>query len=89
MSSLKNIATLKDDALKQLVFFYELTKMGAVRFDLTNELHRNTVVAMMNRITELKAKDVSKELPCMQVIAHQRLVLYEMIVFNILKYSEN
>ena len=87
LTALNNIATLEDNSIKQLVFFYELTKMGAVRFDCNNKLHMETLNAMVNKIMELQNKDVSKKPLCVQTIEKQRLQLYELIVFNIMKYS--
>lgn len=87
MSALGNITTLEDNSIKQLVFFHELTKMGAVRFDFANKLHMETLNAMVNKVRELKNVDLSKEMPCKQEIVKQRLQLYELSVYNILKYS--
>lgn len=41
MSILSNLANLPDLSMRQMVFFYELCKMGAVRFDLSNPQHKS------------------------------------------------
>lgn len=42
------------ESMKQLMFFYELTKMGAVKFDFNNKVHMDTLILMINRVVELQ-----------------------------------
>lgn len=76
-----------DESIKQLIFFYELTKMGAVNFDFNNKVHMDTLILMINRVVELQEVDISK-IPLYKQMEHMnRLKLYELIIFQILKHS--
>lgn len=87
MSDLRDIAKFDDNSLKQLVFFYELTKMGAVRFDFGRTVHIETMLAMINRANELQEMDVSDKPVHVQMQFQNRVQLYLLIVANIFKYS--
>lgn len=87
MSDLSSIAKLEDNSLKQLVFFYELTKMGAVRFDFNRAVHVETMLAMINRVNELQEMDVSDKPVYVQMQFQNRVQLYLLIIANIFKYS--
>lgn len=76
-----------NESINSLCFFYELTKMGAVKFDLNDRLHVQTLVEMINRVIELQNIDISK-MPLYKQMEHSnRLKLYELIIFQILKHS--
>ena len=88
MADLKDIAKFGDNSIRQLVFFYELTKMGAVRFDVNNKLHMETLNAMIDKLVGLQGMDMSEK-PLYNQMEHQnRLWLYKLIMFNIFRYSE-
>lgn len=84
---LKEIREFGDNSMKQLAFFYELTKMGAVKFDLKNKLHLATMIEMINKVEEVQEKDNSQKPVSEQMFAQDRLKLYEQIVLNIVKHS--
>lgn len=86
MAGVDEIAKI-GESMKQLMFFYELTKMGAVKFDFNNKVHMDTLILMINRVVELQEIDTSK-IPLYKQMEHSnRLKLYELIIFQILKNS--
>lgn len=86
MTGVDEIAKI-NESINSLCFFYELTKMGAVKFDLNNRLHVDTLILMINRVVELQNIDISK-MPLYKQMEHSnRLKLYELIIFQILKNS--
>lgn len=87
MSDLRDIAKFDDNSLKQLVFFYELTKMGVVRFDFSRTVHVETMLAMINRANELQEMDLSDKPAYMQMKMQNKVNLYLLIIANIFKYS--
>lgn len=79
MPILSKIANLPDLSLRQMVFFYELCKMGVVRFNLNNRQHKEVLSQMVDM---LKCNNQKEKKPDGEV-RHQ---LFALIVFQLLKY---
>ncbi len=87
MTGVGRLAKIDDNLIKQLAFFYELTKMGAVKFDFNNRVHVDTLVMMINRVVELQGMDTSRMMEYERMAFKNRLKFYELIIFQILKHS--
>lgn len=87
MTGVGELAKIDDNSIKQLAFFYELAKMGAVKFDFNNRVHTDTLVMMINRVVELQGMDTSRMMEYERMAFKNRMKFYELIIFQILKHS--
>lgn len=49
---LKDIINTVDLATRQRLFFYELCKLGVVKFDLSNEIHSKVLTQIVDSVTK-------------------------------------
>lgn len=49
---LKDIINSVDVATRQRLFFYELAKLGVVKFDLSNEIHSKVLTQIVDSVTK-------------------------------------
>lgn len=80
MAVLSKLAHLPDLSLRQMVFFYELCKMGVVKFDLNNSRHKAVLLQMVDMLKENSKKDHTAN-------GVERRQLFALIVFQLLKYA--
>lgn len=87
MQDISFITKCDDVSLKYLTIFYELTKLGVVRFDLRNpeqlELFAQMVLLSMSYNPEKYADS-----PLLTQLQEQnRYMLYKLIVINLYKWA--
>lgn len=80
MSDLSRLAHFPDLSMRQMVFFYELCKMGAVRFDLSNRQHK----AVLSHMIDLLKAGSKKEHKPDTLMRHQ---LFSLIIYQLVKHS--
>lgn len=80
MPILSQIANMTDLSIKQMVFFYELCKMGVVRFDLNKSQHKDILTQMVDKLKRNSQKECKPD----GVVRQQ---LFALIMFQILKYA--
>ena len=88
MVDYQELIEASDTSMKQMLFFYELCKMGAVKFDLTNKAHADILInfiEMLSQYDETKFQDQSEHYIRDMRNRHQ---LRYLIVMQILKYAE-
>lgn len=84
----KELIEASDTSMKQMLFFYELCKLGVVRFDLTNKAHADILInfiEMLSKYDESKFQDQSEHYIRDMRNRHQ---LRYLIVVNILAHAE-
>lgn len=79
MPTLSKLAHLPDLSMRQMVFFYELCKLGVVRFDLRNQQHKEILNQLINKLRCSNQKEPAPD----KEIKRQ---LFGLIMFQILKY---
>lgn len=80
MSDLSRLAHLPDLSMRQMVFFYELCKMGVVRFDLNDPRHK----AVLSHMIDLLKAGSKKEHKPDTLMRHQ---LFSLIIYQLIKHS--
>ena len=76
MTGVGELAKIDDNSIKQLAFFYELAKMGAVKFDFNNRVHTDTLVMMINRVVELQGMDTSRMMEYERMAFIKSIIVY-------------
>lgn len=77
---LSKIADLPDLSLRQMVFFYELCKIGVVRFDLNNQKHKDVLAQMINMLKRNSHRENKSDVGVRQQ-------LFALVMFQILRYT--
>lgn len=87
MMNFKNIMNETEQSTKQLLFFYELTKMGVVRFDLSNSDHAKVLERFVNVLADYNEEDYKDDPLYVQMERKNRVDLYRAIVIQVLANS--
>lgn len=61
MGGLKDIVKIEDKSERQLVFFYEMCKLGIVRFDLNNVEHIKLLTSMVETVNKNNEQEITTE----------------------------
>lgn len=72
----KELFTLADKSFQQLLFFYELTRLGIVRFDLNNQEHVNLLNALAKNLSAFMRDSPQDRDGCVQRDNRNRKMIY-------------
>lgn len=83
----KELVSGADLATRELLFIYELSKMGAIRFDMNILEHENTIKGLALQIESLKQTDTTRMCGFERIELENRINMWTLILFYILKYA--
>lgn len=87
MVDIKELTSTEDISVKQLFFFYELCKLGVIRFDLNKEPHVKVLKEMVTLIANFKEADYLDKPLVIQQCAKVRNQLHILIIFQLMKHA--
>ena len=88
MADIKELIENTDVATRQVLWFYELTKAGVVRFSLKNEEHIKILTDIINKVNDFDAEKYKDEPELIQTEMASRHQLLYLISLQLLKYVE-
>lgn len=86
MSGIRDFVKSNDTSTKQLVFFYELAKLGVIRFDLTNPTHAKILEGFIDIVTSYDESKYENESEITKLEKANRHKLYYLIVIQLLSH---
>ena len=87
MINFKNIMNETEQSIKQLLLFYELTKIGVVKFDMSNPDHSKILESFVNMVASYNEDDYKNDLLSIQIERKNRVDIYRMIIVQLLANS--
>lgn len=87
MVDMKELISVADLSLKQMLFFYELCKIGAVRFDLTNKTHVQVLTDMVEKVSAYDESTFDDQSEHYILERRNRHQLHYLIVLQLIKNS--
>lgn len=89
MTDVKELIEYTDMATRQLLWFYELCKLGIVRFSLDNETHVRILADIINKVNDFDQEEL-KDVP--EVIQNEKLSRHQLmylISLQLLKHVDS
>ena len=86
MTDIKDLIEYTDIATRQLLWFYELSKIGVVRFSLDNEEHVRILADIINKVNDFDPKEYKDEPEVIQEEKISRHQLMYLISLQLLKH---
>lgn len=71
----------------QLLWFYELAKLGIIKFDINNPNHADILESFVNLVANYNEEDYKDEPLCIQLERKNKFDIYRMIVVELLAKS--
>ena len=87
MINFKNIMNETEQSIKQLLLFYELTKIGVVKFDMSNPEHAKILESFVNMVASYNEDDYKNDPLSIQIERKNRVDIYRMIIVQLLANS--
>jgi len=88
MADIKELIENTDVATRQVLWFYELSKSGVVRFSLKNEEHIKILTDIINKVNDYDAEKYKDEPELIQTEMASRHQLLYLISLQLLKFVE-
>lgn len=87
MTNLKSIMDTVDQSTQQLLFFYELAKLGVIRFNRDNPDHTRIIENFIDIVTSYNEEYWKNEPLCVQMERKNKFDIYRMIIIEVLAHS--
>lgn len=87
MGSIKEIMESVDVATQQALWFYELCKIGVVRFSLSNEDHVKILTEIINKVNDYNVDDYKNESKPIQLEMESKHQLLYLISVQLLRHT--
>ena len=88
MIDIKELIEYTDIATRQLLWFYELSKLGVVRFSLKNEAHVRVLADIINKVNDYNPEDYKDKPELVRKEIESRHQLMYLISLQLLKHIE-
>ena len=86
MSNLKDMLNATTE-IQQLLFFYELAKLGVIRFHRDNPDHARIIENFISMVVNYNEEYFREEPLCVQMERKNKFDIYRMIIVEVLAHS--